>query len=211
MKTKITFLLLFVLTFALASAQENPKSEEIRTLSGQKSLGFYGAGTIGYSQMEAKDALLIGGRAALIFNQSTAIGLAGYGFFNQLDGYHLPVGGEAWYSLVGGYGGIFIEPVVGGRYPIHVSFPVLFGAGGAGLVRHVGAGTWEDPFDIQLPENDFFFVLEPAAELEFNLTSFFRMAVSLSYRFTSNVELTGKSPGVLQGFNFGLAFKLGSF
>jgi hypothetical protein len=206
-----TMFLLLTFAFVFAFAQDDVKSNEIRTLSGQNSLGFYGAAAVGYSQMEAKDALTIGGRAGLIFNHSTAIGLAGYGFFNNLDGYYLPVGGEAWYSLAGGYGGVFIEPIVGATKPVHVSFPVLLGMGGVGLVRNVGPGTWEDPFDIKMPENDFFFVAEPAVDLEFNLTSFFRLAATLSYRFTSNVELTGKTPDVLQGWNFRLTFKLGKF
>ncbi len=210
MKTMTMFLLL-TFAFVLAFALNDEKNHEIRTLSGQKGLGFYGAAAIGYSQMEAKDALLIGGRAGLIFNHSTALGLAGYGFFNNLDGYNLPVGSQAWYSLAGGYGGIFIEPIVGAFKPVHVSFPVLLGMGGVGLVRNIGPGTWEDPFDIEIPENDFFFVLEPAVDLEFNVASFFRLAATLSYRFTSNVELTGKTPDVLQGWNFGLTFKLGKF
>jgi len=138
--------ILLTFAFVFAFAQNDEKSNEIRTLSGQKDLGFYGAATIGYSQMEAKDALLIGGRAGLIFNHSAAIG----------------------------------------------------------VVRNDGPGTWEDPWNIEMPENDFFFVLEPAVDLEFNLTSFFRMAATLSYRFTSNVEFTGKTPDVLQGWNFGL-------
>ncbi|WP_372949619.1 hypothetical protein [Mariniphaga sp.] len=207
----MTMFILLSFAFVFAFAQDDEKSNEIRTLSGNKSLGFYGAATIGYSQMEAKDALVIGGRAGLIFNHSTALGLAGYGFFNNLDGYNLPVGGEGWYSLAGGYGGIFIEPILGATKPVHVSFPVLVGMGGVGLVRNVGPGTWEDPWDIEIPENDFFFVLEPAVDLEFNLTSFFRMAATLSYRFTSNVELIGKTPDVLQGWNFGLTFKFGKF
>lgn len=210
MKTTKMFLL-FTIAFVFAFAQDDAKRNEIRTLSGKNSLGFYGAATISYSQMEAKDALVIGGRAGLIFNHSTALGLAGYGFFNNLDGHNLPVGSNAWYSLAGGYGGIFIEPIVGATKPVHVSFPVLLGMGGVGLVRNVGPGTWEDPFDIEMPENDFFFVLEPAVDLEFNVTSFFRMAATLSYRFTSNVELIGKTPDVLQGWNFGLTFKLERF
>ena len=210
MKTMTIFILL-TFAFVFAFAQQEGKDNEIRTLSGQNSLGFYGAATVGYSQMEAKDALVIGGRAGLIFHHSTAFGLAGYGFFNNLDGYNLPAGSNAWYSLAGGYGGVFIEPIIGATKPVHVSFPVLFGIGGAGLVRNIGPGTWEDPFNIEMPENDFFFVLEPGVDLEFNFTSFFRLAASLNYRFTSNVELIGKTPDILQGWKFGLTFKFGKF
>ncbi|MDD4143699.1 MAG: hypothetical protein PHN68_03590 [Prolixibacteraceae bacterium] len=209
MKTKL--FLLFIFTSVFAFAQEDKKESEIRTLAGPKGVGFYVAGAAGYSQIESNDALIIGSRAGLIFNHSIAVGLAGYGFFNNLGGYHWPVGTEAWYSLSGGYGGIFIEPIIAGSKPVHVSFPVLFGMGGAGLVRVTGNSTWEDPFNISLPENDIFFIVEPAMDVELNLTNFLRTALSLSYRFTSNVELTGKAPDVLKGWHLGLIFKLGKF
>ncbi|EFK97305.1 secreted protein, partial [sediment metagenome] len=60
MKTMTMFF--FAFAFVFASAQDTAKSNEISTLSCNKSLGFYGAAGIGYSQMEAKDALTIGGR-----------------------------------------------------------------------------------------------------------------------------------------------------
>ncbi|RIH64640.1 hypothetical protein D1164_13440 [Mariniphaga sediminis] len=210
---KRTAMLILAILLAMQNfAQVDIKNNEIQTLfSTFKSCGFYGAYSIGYSQMEGKDALVTGGRMGLIFNHFTAVGVAGYGFFNNLDGYHPFVEDPVWYSLAGGYGGIFIEPIINGLKPVHLSFPILFGAGGTGLVRNYGPGQWQDPFDIHFPENAFFFVAEPAVELEFNLTNFFRTAVTLSYRFTSDVELTGKSKDVLQGLFLGLTFKLGKF
>ena len=208
---KKAMFILLILAWVQAFAQAEVNKKEIRTLHDRKGSGFYLAGTVGYSRMEAKDAMTLGGRAAFIFNHSTAVGLAGYGFFNNLDGYNLPAGGMNWYSLAGGYGGVFIEPIVGGSRPLHVSFPVLFGMGGAGLVRNTGQGTWDDYFDVELPETDFFFIVEPAMDLELNLTSFFRLAITISYRFTSDITLTGKAPDVLQGANIGLTFKLGKF
>ena len=71
-------------------------------------------------------------------------------------------------SIAGGYGGIFIEPILGGLKPVHVAFPVLFGVGGAGLVRHYASGFWNHP-RYDSTKGDFFFIVEPAVELEFNL------------------------------------------
>ncbi len=207
---KIILLLLMALSVMVTNAQEE-KSNEIKTLfSGQKSLGFYGAFSLGYSQINGKDALVSGGRLGMIFNHSTAIGLAGYGFVNNLDDYKWQDETRMEYSLAGGYGGIFVEPIIGGLEPVHVAFPVLFGVGGVAQVRNYGPGYWEFPY-LDTPDNDLFFIVEPAVDLEFNLARFFRTAATLSYRFTSGVELLGVNQDVLRGLQFGLTFKFGKF
>ncbi|HPJ79022.1 MAG TPA: hypothetical protein PK489_09535 [Prolixibacteraceae bacterium] len=212
---KLAMLLVFFLVAVTVNAQEIQEREEIQTLfSNRKSLGFYGAYSLAYTRMDHEDGLITGGRAGMIFNHSTAVGLAGYGFFNNLGVYQWPAESMVNYSITGGYGGIFIEPIVGGLKPVHLSFPVLLGMGGAGLLRTYRPGyqePWEEPWDFTLPEGDFFLVIEPAVELEFNLARVFRTAAYASYRFTSPVELLGKAPDVLRGFNFGLTFKLGKF
>lgn len=208
---KLTMLFALVMVTAIAFAQDDYRNDEIQTLfSNQKSLGFYGGFSMGYSQIDGKDALVSGARAALIFNHSTAVGLAGYGFVNGLDNYRWIDNAEVRYSLGGGYGGIFIEPIIGGLKPVHVAFPVLFGIGGAGLYRNYAPGYWDYPH-YESAEGDFFFVVEPAVELEFNLARFFRTAATLSYRYTSNIELTGLDEDVLNGLHFGLTFKFGKF
>ena len=112
--------------------------------------------------------------------------------------------------MAGGYGGIFIEPIVAGRKPMHFSFPVLFGIGGAALIENYGWNNWDShPFS-EL-DHDVFLIVEPAVELEFNITRFFRTAASVSYRYTSNINLFETDEDVLRGFNFGLTFKFGKF
>jgi hypothetical protein len=208
---KLTMLIVLLLVFTIGYAQEDFKTNEIQTLfSNQKSLGFYGGFSMGYSQIDGKDALVSGGRMALIFNHATAVGIAGYGFVNDFDTYRWIDESEVRHSIAGGYGGIFIEPILGGLKPIHVAFPVLFGVGGAGLVRHYTPGFWDNPY-YDSAEGDFFFIVEPAVELEFNLAKFFRTAATLSYRHTSNIELTGMDENVLNGLHFGLTFKFGKF
>jgi hypothetical protein len=81
---KLTMLIALVFATVITFAQDDDRNNEIQTLfSNQQSLGFYGSFSFGYSQIDGKDALVSGGRAALIFNHSTAVGLAGYGFVND--------------------------------------------------------------------------------------------------------------------------------
>jgi hypothetical protein len=204
-------LMLLLISAVLFTYAQVENTGEIQTLfSNQKSLGFYGSFSIGYSQINSKDALVSGGRAGMIFNHSTAVGIAGYGFVNNLDSYRWHDDNVLKYSLAGGYGGIFIEPIVGGLKPVHVAFPVIFGMGGIAQVRNYGPGYWEFPY-YDTPESDLFFIVEPGVELEFNLARFFRTAAALSYRFTSDVELFEVDPHVLHGLHFGLIFKFGKF
>ena len=209
---KIMLLLILAVGASFAQAQNFFKNDdEVQTIfSRNKSNGGYGAITFGYTQIDGKDAFISGGRGAFIFDHSLAIGLAGYGFVNNLD-YHTYYDSHPLdYTLAGGYGGIFIEPIVGGTKPVHVSFPVLFGLGGVALIEDYGWDYWEvHPFN-EL-DHDLFFVLEPAAELEFNLTRWFRIAASASYRFTSKIDLYDTDEDVLRGLNFGLTCKFGKF
>lgn len=215
MKT-ITLLLALVLATATTFAQDDYYNDEIQTIfSKRKSNGGYGAFTMGYSQIDGRDALITGARGAFIFDHSFAIGIGGYGFVNNLDynSYHHQ-NPENEFMLAGGYGGIFIEPIIAGTKPVHLSFPILIGMGGVALVDDYGWGwDWDvDPYHSTYEyDHDLFFVVEPAVELEFNLARFFRTAVYASYRFTSDITLLETNEDALRGFNFGVTFKFGKF
>lgn len=207
---RIAIILSLLLIVTFTNAQEDYQNDEIQTLfSKKRSNGGYGAFTISYSEIDGQDALVTGGRGAFIFNHRLAIGLGGYGFVNNLDNHNHNNG--FGYSLAGGYGGIFIEPIIAGKAPVHLSFPILIGMGGISLLENYGWDFWESNHFSPSFGDDIFFVVEPAVELEFNLTHFFRTAATVSYRYTSEIELFETSKDVLRGFNFGMTFKFGKF
>jgi hypothetical protein len=220
------FMSLFIALFAtvtLLFAQEEG-SQNMQTLFGGpnvQSVGGYGALQVGYTKVNSMDALLIGARGAVVLNHGVALGLGGQGFITEPQ---TDVNLNDDYDYTGGYGGIYIEPIVGWRHPVHLSFPVLIGAGGIGYVRH-----WADYEDNQAytnyDEDSYaFFVLEPGVELEFNMLKFMRLALSANYRYTSDIKLnykerfgssfSGQAIGpsdMLRGFNFGMVMKFGKF
>ncbi len=209
---KITLLLILAVGAVFANAQNFfNNDDEVQTIfSRDKSNGGYGALSFGYTQIDGKDAFISGARGGFIFDHSLAIGIGGYGFVNNLDYHTYYENHHLEYTLAGGYGGIFVEPIIGGTKPMHLSFPVLFGVGGVALIEDYGWNSWEvDPFN-EL-DHDLFFVFEPAAELEFNLTKWFRAAASVSYRFTSKIDLYETDEDVLRGLNFGITCKFGKF
>ncbi len=212
---KIIVLLIMVALANTAFTQDDVyyNDDEMQTIFSQKrSNGAYGSFSLGYSQIDGKDAFVTGARGAFIINHSLAIGIGGYGFINDLDYDHYHYNNQSsGYNLAGGYGGFFIEPIVAPNRAVHVSFPVMFGMGAVTLVEDNDYWFDYDPFyDLG---TDVFLFIEPAVEVEFNLLKFMRAAASVSYRLTSDIELDEPSidKDVLNGLNMSLVFKFGKF
>ena len=206
--------MVILLAAGFAFAQDDYNNEVETIFSNQRSNGGYGAFSIGYSQIDGRDAMVAGARGAFIFDHSFAIGLAGYGFVNDLEYDNYQSAPEDRFFLAGGYGGVFFEPIVRGTKPVHVSFPIVIGMGGISLVEHSDWDwdwDWDHSHDYHEYDTDLFFVFEPGVELEFNIARFFRMAAYGSYRLTSDIELYDTNQDVLRGFNVGMTFKFGKF
>lgn len=171
--------------------------------------GGYGAFSIGYTQINNQDAILIGGRGEWVVGHGFGLGLGGYGFLN--DAIYNPTD-QLNYALAGGYGGLIMEPILFGWFPVHLSFPILVGAGGVASTSY--SSDWYDPYqyyDGYVEEATAFFVAEFGAEVEFNLVRFFRLAVFGSYRYTSDIIMENAPVNALRGWSAGMTFKFGSF
>lgn len=229
MKTiKIIPLVLALLVGVSLTAQEN--KDEMRTLfkkseSGKGiSHGGYGSFSIGYSQIDGKDAIQLGGRAAWIANHRFALGLAGYGFFNSIEKDVTSIDDPSSYFLTGGYGGLFFEPIILPNSPVHVSFPIILGVGGVSAVQNNDWSSSHYNNKINYYDTDAYLVAEPGVDIEFNIVKFFRLAVGASYRFTNGVNLKYKyldddfaeqtlvvDKNALDSFTFNIGFKFGWF
>ncbi|WP_321286762.1 hypothetical protein [uncultured Sunxiuqinia sp.] len=208
---KLIILLSIILIAEMAAAQNYNRyneEDEIQTIfSKRRSNGGYGAISVSYSEIDHKDAIIMGARGAWIINHSFAIGLGGYGFVNDIN-YDNVFNNNLDYNLAGGYGGLFIEPILGSKRAVHLSFPVLFGLGGIAYVEH--HNNWDYWWSTN-DRSDVYWVFEPGVELEFNITRHFRMAATASYRFTSAINMLYTDPEILEGLTAGLVFKFGKF
>ena len=237
MKIRTIFLLIIVGIVSLQSySQEQttdrnknvyPEAQQqsIRTLFGSNDgkieHGGWGGFTLAYTKIAGKDAFLSGGRGGWLIDHHFTLGLAGYGFFSDVDfndPYQQPTIDN--YSLGGGYGGLLLEPIIFPFKPVHVSFPVLIGAGGAFVVDEMSYHGNYNGYD-EYGSYGSCFVLEPGVDIEFNIVKFFRVALNVSYRYTSDLSLDYYSfPGIkefsvpsdaLRGFSAGLTMKFGKF
>lgn len=212
MKTKIVFLALCMVAFTTQSYSQidsTKKTDEIKTLFQHKkgSNGGYASLWAGYSQIDHKDGFSFGVNAAWLIGHSIGIGIAGTGFSN--DYYFGHTHGSNVKSLMGGYGGFFIEPVVVPKYPVHVSFPVLLGAGYAASMKSYYWSDWSS--DYYMEEGAVFFVAEPGIDIELNLVKHLRLGVGAKYRFTLGEEMESYSKHALDGYTISLSLKFGKF
>lgn len=220
MKKIVTMIVLLALALPVLVAQEpeeEPSNEqqrrnpdEVQTLFDPHSgSGGYGALTIGYTKINSKDALLMGGRGAWVIGHGFGLGIGGYGFMN--DPIYNPAD-QLNYTLAGGYGGLIMEPILFGWYPVHLSFPILIGGGGVASVSY--NSDWYDDYNYEesyVEDASAFFVAEAGMELEFNLVRFMRLAVFGSYRYTSDIIMENTSPDAIRGWSTGMTIKFGSF
>jgi hypothetical protein len=206
---RIYLILAVLFCFSLVEAQdEDYHNDEFKTVFGGKKIGGYGGIGLGYTTIDSKPALVFDARGGVILAHSFTIGIGGAGFINTYE-YDPALNKDV--SLVGGYGGFFVEPILFPKSRVHLSFPVLVGIGGAAYTSWIQDTNQDYPQSSNVEETSVFLVLEPAAELEFNFTRFFRLAAFLSYRYASDLDLTNVGPEPLNEFSAGLRFKFGKF
>ncbi len=223
MKKTIFILFALALTTNLVVAQveevEKEKKEtsrfdrdqyEMKTLFNRnRSNGGYGAFWIGYSIIDNKNAFQIGGRGSWVIQHSFAIGFGGTGFINE---YHYDAVIDRDVFLTGGYGGVYLEPIVLPQSPVHLAFPVLLGAGGVSFVSYNDV-DWDSNY---VEDYEAFLIIEPCAELELNIARFMRIGFGVSYRYPLPFNLAESTGGAadskeIQGLTYNLSFKFGSF
>jgi hypothetical protein len=184
--------------------------------------GGYGAFTMGYTKIDGKDAMIMGGRAGWLIDHHFTIGFAGYGFFNNMNKKYA----DNTYqdrTLAGGYGGLFMEAIIAPNYPVHVTIPVLFGVGGAtAQYGNIWDENYWKSYDYYY-NSDAYLVFEPGVEVEINIMKFFRLALGATYRLTNGLNLyydyyegdtfvsEKVDPRALDGFNFNMSLKFGWF
>jgi len=219
-KTLLSILFAFAMVAIFAQKEQAP--QEMKTIFGGQNdrieHGGYGAIMVEYAQIDNKDAVIVGGRGGWIINHRLVLGLAGKGIASNIS---YPYDANNYdlldkFYLNGGYGGLLIEPIIAPFSPVHVSFPVIIGAGG---VAYSLKSKFQNNYDNNYWETidaSAFFVVEPGIELNLNLVKFMRISFGGYYRFTSGLSLENPygekaATDILDGFSAGIAFKFGKF
>jgi hypothetical protein len=215
-----TLAALFFAAVTFVKAQDNDlgSGNEMKTLLGNSGdLGGYGALTVRYTEIDSRDGIMIGGRGGIVIGHNISFGLTGTGFFTNSQ-YDPAIGEDA--MIAGGYGGIYIEPILFPNQPVHLAFPITFGVGGIGYARHNydNDHNWDNN-DWNDSNGEGFLLVEPGVEVELNVMRYFRFAVGASYKVTSDIDLKYDDglgnriipTNSLNGLTVGVTFKFGWF
>ncbi|MDA0195974.1 MAG: hypothetical protein O2887_13500 [Bacteroidetes bacterium] len=183
------------------------RGSEIKTLSGKTShSGGFGAISFKSSKFRSQTIVLAGLRGGWIINRSLAIGLEAHGIIPTAKFTDVSPSGDA--VLLGGYGGLFLEPIVFSNEVVHVTFPISAGSGWIGYHENFDEGQFNSP---DLIEGDVFWYVEPGANIELNIAKNFRIALGMSKRITQDLELTNTKSNDFDKLNYYLTLKIGSF
>jgi hypothetical protein len=210
MKNVLLLSALILLNIPLVFSQRS--DGEMQTLSGHLNhSGGYGALIFKSSDFKDSPLILGGARGSWVINRSFGIGFEGCGIIptSTYEGID-PLGLKEAY-LIGGYGGLSLEPVIWSNRVIHLVFPVQMGGGWLGYVEEWDYDPDYNYDEGELYDDDVFWFIEPGGSLELNVASFFRINVGITYRFTEDLDLIETSPNEFDNLNFSLALKFGCF
>jgi hypothetical protein len=206
MNQKTIFILLITFVPFLVLGQND--SDEARSIfSGGSEIKGFGAFEMKLTPIADRTSLFIGASGGVNVNKYFMLGVAGYGLASGTE-----ISGEIPpkdLRLNGGYGGLLIGFNIFSREVVHLSIPIVFGAGKMYLTDpNFFSSNSDSEYTI---ENSAFMVVEPGAILVFNVTTFFRLGIGGSYRYVQGLNLTNLTDEQLLGWAINLNLKFGSF
>jgi hypothetical protein len=181
-----------------------PASDEPATLTGSRGFlkhnGWYIAPSLGATTLDGHFSSLVGLRGGWLINRQFGIGLAGNAF--GWDTTHIDTP-RANTRVDGGYGGLLLQYVIGSDKLVHGSIDATIGGG---ALCYDAVSSRRDCNDALT-----FFVFEPTANVELNVTSFMRVAVGGGYRFTAIDDTSTAYKPELGGFVARTSVQFGQF
>ena len=151
--------------------------------------------------------LLIGGNGGVTVNKYFLFGAGGYGIVTKTT---VPgTNPDEPLRLYGGYGGLMIGFNLFPREVVHLSFPILIGAGNIDIVdENFFSNSFDQDFTV---ERSAFFVAEPGVLLEINVTSFFHLGLGASYRYIDGLNMANINSSDLTDWSGNVSFKFGGY
>lgn len=215
-KLKILIVILGCFFATAAQAQQyvdKPKNNEVKSLMG-KDKEMTGFGNLDFRIGEVVDqqALLIGAYGGILINKYFMFGVAGYGLATEskFEGFNPETDEFRDLNLYGGYAGMLMGFKIASREIIHLSVPMIIGAGQLDV-------SDDNYFDLPWDDNDFvlestsFFVFEPSALIELNVSHHFRVGFGAGYRLVRGSNLENLDDDDLSGYTGVVSIQLGKF
>ncbi len=184
---------------------ENP--EQVKSLfSKENDIKGFGGIDLNVTDVYKERSLMLGGYGGAIINKHVMFGLAGYGMTTQ-NQFADETGRNL--NIEGGYGGLYLGAIIAPNEVVHVSLPVVFGAGALHIIDKSYFPFAADKEYVL--ESTAFFVVKPTLQLEVNITSFLRVGVGASYRLVKGSDLLNISDEELTSWGGTFSVRMGRF
>ncbi|MDB4293184.1 hypothetical protein N9954_07210 [Maribacter sp.] len=209
MNTQKSIFTLLVLCMTYAGfAQE--EDDDYVTFNDRKNVvhGVYLGLSTRYGEIDGKDTYMGGLKIAYVANQQFEVGFEGNFIYSDQDAFNSLLSRSE--DLIGAYGGLHLEPIFFSKSRVNLSFPLLIGAGGIGVI---GDNFNDEDFEEELNEDDFdaVFILEPGVSALFNISRYLQIEAGVKYRFSSKINLANSPVDRINGFSAGIGVKVGVF
>jgi hypothetical protein len=194
---------------SLKQYQKQKNKDEIKTIFTDHDKGGYFALYSGISSIKDRQGIMVGMRFATILDHWFSFGLGGNILASQLTYDDILQYKPVQFEM--GYAGMFFEPSIAPKFPFHVSFPILLGAGGAFYFDNSDQNLDDNNNNWVTVDNDMFLVVEPGVELEMNFTKHTRLCIGVKYRYLSDLQLLNTKEDAFNGLLYGMTLKFGKF
>ena len=187
----------------ISSQKDKPNYESKSLFGSGKLVGGFGALSVKGTTIDGKETMAMGIKGAFVLNHNFNIGIAGYGFLS-------PVKLSAVDSIdyAGGYGGLFVEPVIWSDKVVHLAVPIIVGGGGiANTITNTPYGYNDQYYQ----DASGYFVFEPGLMVEINMIKNMRLDIGGTYRWTYGLALPGVESDILNDWSLEFAIKIGAF
>ena len=163
-----------------------------------------------YSTLFGIGALYGGLKGAFLFDHTYAFGLSYGSFLTEVHVLGPGTTGEVTgFNEVMMYAGFYFDYITTFNSPVQISFPTLIGGGGILLLEKMPPNPISGIVDEKLVEGVVYFVLEPAINLEINLSKVIRIGLGGGYRFIINSDLERFSDKDLSAPSVNFNIKIG--
>ncbi len=204
---KLLILIIVSLLGMLSFAQEDEDYVEFNDRNNVVH-GVYLGLSMRYGEIDNADSYMGGFKVAYVANQQFEVGFEGNVIYSEQNIFNTRNGENE--DLIGGYGGLHLEPILFSKSMVNLSFPILIGAGAVG---YVDRKTIQNEEDVDFDEDDVavLFVLEPGISALFNINRYLQLEAGVKYRFSNKIDLFESPVDRINGFSGGIGIKVGVF
>lgn len=200
---------LLVLVAQQAWAQHATTETLFSSKKGKTTIGAYGVPAAKFTPIDGKFGLLTGAYGGVLLNGKIMLGAGAYSLVNNVEMPVVNTGGYKEYVNLW-YTGFVAEYIHNSDKLVHWTAGTLLGGGGVGRREKWGRDyDWEDHDNVS--DASGFFVAEPFANIEVNITKFLRLDIGASYRYIAGSNTIGITDSKLSGPSVHVGLKAGKF